>query len=131
MRIVKDKLSKGLGYPLKPLILQAAMEVAEVQTEATLFQHNGAFWGDRPLFQASFSPPGQLVDNQEEVLWISCRAMPGDVCNAARSALKDEIIPSFIAWITKLEALPPNSPIRREKQRFERDWQPPDDPQQI
>lgn len=123
MRIVKDKLSKGFGYPLKPSMLQAVMAAAKVQTEITLFQHNSAFWRDRPLFHASFSPPGQLVDNEKEVLWIGCRAVPADVCNAIRSVLQEEIIPSFLEWITNLEALPMNSPIRREKQQFERDWQ--------
>ena len=127
MRIVKDRLPKGLGYPLKSSVLQAAMEAAGVQTEATLFKHSGSFWQTRPLFHASFSPPGQLVDNQEEVLWIGCRAVPADVCHDARSALEGQIIPSFIEWITKLEALPSNSPIRRETQRFERDWQPPEE----
>lgn len=127
MRIVKDKLSEGQGYPLKASLLKAAMSAAKVQTEATLYQHNSARWRDRPFFYASFSPPGQLIDNQEEVLSIGCRAVPGCVCNAARLVLQEDIIPAFIEWITKLEALPGNSPIRRERQKFEADWQPTED----
>ena len=124
---MKDKLSKGQGYPLRASFLQAELAAAKVQTEATLFQHNRAIWRDRPFFNATFSPPGQLVDNQNEVLQIGCRAVPGSVCNAARMVLQKEIIPSFIEWITNLEALPGDSSIRREKQKFERDWEPPED----
>lgn len=67
---MKDKLSKGQGYPLRASFLKAELTAAKVQTEATLFQHNRAIWRDRPFFNATFSPPGQLVDNQNEVLQI-------------------------------------------------------------
>jgi hypothetical protein len=51
MRILKDKLPRGFGYPLKPSMLQAAMQAGKVQTEASLFQHNRAFRQGRPLFR--------------------------------------------------------------------------------
>ena len=108
---------------MKPSSLDAAIAAAGVKTVATLFQHSGAFWRERSLFHASFSPPGQLVDNEEEVVWIGCRTVPAEVCGAARAALEHEIIPAFIAWIKGIEGLPMNSPVRREKQEFEWDWQ--------
>lgn len=126
MNIHKDKLPTGRCYPLKSSVLAEALTRADVKTEVTLFHHSGAFWNERPLFSATFYPPGQMVDNEEELLWVGCRAVPASVCSIAREHIEEEVIPSLIAWIEDIERLPLNSPVRREKQEFERDWQPPD-----
>jgi hypothetical protein len=125
MKIIKDKLSKGRCYPMKSSILETEIDRAGVKSVVTLFHHNSAFWDQRPLVQATFFPPGQMVDNEEELVWIGCRAVPAEVCHLAKACVEQEIIPDLIAWVTGIEALPTDSPVRREKQEFERDWSPP------
>lgn len=125
VKIHKDKLSKGRCYPLRSSVLEAAIKRAGVKSAVTLFHHNGAFWDQRPLFQATFYPPGQMVDNEEELLWVACRTVSANACELARDYVEQEIIPSLIAWVLRIEALPVDSPIRREKQEFERDWSQP------
>jgi hypothetical protein len=112
-------------YPLKSSALEGAFQRADVKSPVTLFHHNGAFWDQRALFHAAFYPPGHMVNNEEELLWIGCRSVAGDQCELARHYVEHQVIPDLVKWITNLEALPEGSPIRRETQRFERDWSPP------
>jgi hypothetical protein len=128
MKIHKDKLPGDRCHPLKSTSLSDALTKADVKAAVTLFHHGGAFWNARAMFSATFYPPGQMVDNEQDLLWIGCRSVPAGVCAIARRHIEEEIIPSLVEWITNLERLPPNSPVRREKQLFERDWRPPGQP---
>lgn len=125
MNIHKDKLPKGRFYPLKSSVLAAAFRRAGVKSSVTLFHHNGAFWDQRALFHAAFYPPGHMVNNEEELIWIGCGSVDAEHCGLARQYVEHQVVPNLVEWVTNLKSLPDGSPIRRETQRFERDWPPP------
>lgn len=127
MRIFKDALPSGLSYAVKPSMLEEAIAVGAVQTETVLYQRRSGWVASKVLFRADFYPAGRYYRNQEEILTITSRAVPASLRASARAFIEGGVMPDFIKWITGLERLPVGSPIRREKQSFEREWTAPPD----
>jgi hypothetical protein len=109
-----EKLPKGRSYPIKPLLLAAAVENSGISLPVELTQ-----W-DRydHAFHADFLPNGWPKRAEHELIWVHCRAVPSSRAAEARAKIEAEIIPQFIRWAREIDALDARSPIRREKQSF-------------
>lgn len=117
IEVLRNKIPKGRAYPLKASVVERAIAVVQLRTSVTLFLHHGAFWEERPLFSANFYLIGDLVKNDTEQFWISCRSVDAADCQAARTYLEAEAVPAFAKWAAQLEALPHNSTSRRSHGR--------------
>ena len=73
------------------------------------------------MFSAGFYLAGALVKNEDEEFWVGCRSVPADDCTLVRSYVEGTVIPEFVDWATKLEALPINA-TNRKTQHMTRDW---------
>jgi hypothetical protein len=49
--------------------------------------------------------------------------VPSSEKQAAKEYLEGEVIPSFIEWLAKLEKLPDDATVKREKPSFAREWE--------
>lgn len=126
MEIFKDRLPKGLSYALKPSVLGEALAFAEVKTPARLYQwRENKYHRNGTIFSAYFRALGVFIHDETDVLAITSLALPSHHRHEARQFVETVILPEFILWITDIERLPLNSPMRHERQEFERVWQPP------
>jgi hypothetical protein len=113
MRIEKAKLPKGMCYPVRATVLEAALVVAGVSIDTHIVQG-----GSSKLFEGFFWPPNPNVSHER--LYIRTAAVPSACAHQAQASIENSVIPEFTAWIKALLALPPNSTVRREEQYFER-----------
>jgi len=123
MKIFRDKLPRGWGYPLKASALEHVIEEVGLRAPVELFLHHSAFWTRRPLFHASFHPDGTSL-NDDEIFRVGCRAVAAADCGEVRSFIEGDGLPFFGTWAANLEALDHNSTIRLQKQEIVRDWAP-------
>jgi len=111
----KSKLPKGYGYPLKSSFLQRALSEGGVPFSVHHIQrHPGGSIG------VEFWPPNPNV--HYERLYITADGVAAADVPRAREALESHIIPDLVAWAQRLASLPVNSPERREKQHFGRNF---------
>ena len=135
MKSSKDKLSRGQSYPVQSARLAEALAEDNLPIAASLHQRNWSGWTYGQLLVAHFMPDGATwspasyrpfgdpsFGEPGERLIITSRAVPSSQAAAARAHIHDEVIPALRLWIHDILALSPQSPIRREIQRFSRVW---------
>lgn len=113
MRSWTKKLPKGRSYPLKPSVLEAALNQAGLTLPVELARIDS---GEGEAFFATYAPSGSFPKG--EIFEITCRSVPSQRVVDVRSALEAEAIPKFVAWAKQIESLDAHSPIRREHQHF-------------
>ncbi len=139
MRSSKDKLSRGQSYPVQSARLAEALAEDNLAIAVSLHQRNWSGWTYGQLLVALFLPEGATwspasyrtfgdpaFNEPGERLAIATRAVPSGQAAAARAFVHDEVVPALRFWIRDILALSPQSPIRREVQRFSRAWPPTD-----
>jgi hypothetical protein len=114
MLIKKDKISRNMSYILRSSFLDRAMQDAGITLDVQLNHGSGRF------FDACFWPPNANVPYER--LYIQSGSVSSDQANIARVFVETTVIPELISWLVGLLALPSNSPIRRQEQRFHRDF---------
>lgn len=112
MNVHKDKLPKGLSYPIQTGALADALEEADVTLDCTVNYHNNLGTG----FTAWFWPPNPNVEYER--LYLTIGAVRAEEASELRQRMSEAVLPEFISWIRGLLALPANSPVRREQQEF-------------
>ncbi len=113
MHIEKRKLPKGLSYPLRASVLEAALSASAFVADTQLVQGGGS-----KLFECFFWPPNSNMPRER--LYIRTAAVPEAGADEARKFVENSVIPEFAVWLQAIMALAPNSTIRREEQYFER-----------
>lgn len=111
MHIEKDKLPKGMSYPLKSSLLKAALEQAGITTETSLL-----VGPNHTYFEAFFWPPSGDIDYDR--FYIRTGAVAASEGGRAREVIEGQVIPDFIAWARSLLALPCNAPERQKQHHF-------------
>jgi hypothetical protein len=135
MKSSKDKLSRGQSYPVQSARLAEALAADNLPIAASLHQRNWSGWTHGQVLVAHFLPEGASwspassrpfgdphFDEPGERLVITSRVVPSSQAAAARLYIHDEVVPALRSWIGGILALSPQSPIRREIQRFSRVW---------
>ncbi len=115
MDIEKNKLSKGMSYPLRSSQLQGMLDIANITISAHLIQG-----GSSSIFECFFWPPNAGIEHER--LYIRTAAVSSDRAQEARLFLETVVIVQFQQWITEILKLPYNSPIRQKQQHFCREW---------
>ena len=120
MRSWTKKLPKGRSYPLKPSVLEAAVAEAGIRLPVELARIDSS---KEAAFRATYNPSGSFPKG--ELFDLSCQSVPSERAVEVRAALEAEVIPQFVEWAKRIEALDTHSPIRREHQHFK--WAYPND----
>ncbi|MGG6463569.1 hypothetical protein [Solilutibacter silvestris] len=117
MQIEKAKISKADSFALKSSALQQAMDSAGISIESTLLHVSSPIF-----FDVHFWPirPGQ----PNERLYIRAGAVPNPLACEARAYMENEVIPSFIQWVTRILSLQTNAPERQSERVFSREFCP-------
>jgi hypothetical protein len=115
VHIHRNKLPKGLSFPVKSSVLCAPLHDISQQVEVTIY-----FSRTGHNFHVIFSPPGEI--RPIETLQVFVGVVPSASAALARENAEVSIIPQFIKWITRLLAEPSNSTIRRNHQHFSREY---------
>jgi len=113
MHISKEKLPRGLSYPLKSGALEKAFSEAGITLDCSV--NYIARPGD---VTAQFWPPNPNV--RFERIYITIYAVASDSVENARARMQGNVLPKLVSFLLEIIVLPPNSPIRREKQTFQR-----------
>lgn len=115
MHIEREKLPKGMSYPLKSSLLEESLRQAGIETATGLRIGPG-----HGFFSASFWPPNANVGHER--FHVTSGAVSTEIAYRARQQMNSEVIPGFIAWAKALLALPLNSPKRREPSHYWADY---------
>ncbi len=111
MDVEKQSLPRGLSYPLKSSMLANALETADIKIATHLVYYRSGLGT-----HAQFWPPNENVPYER--LYITVTPTRSEESFEARKSMQETGIPELISWIKGILALPPSSPIRREKQIF-------------
>ena len=106
-------MPKGRSYPLKPSVLEAAIDEARITFPVELARIDSS---KEAAFRASYAPPGSFPKGEH--LELSCQSVPSECAVEIRAALETEAVPQFVEWAKHIESLDAHSPARREHQHF-------------
>lgn len=112
MDVEKEKLPKGLSYPIQTGMIAVALGGMGIELDCSVKYYNDIQAG----FTAHFWPPNPNVPYER--LYITVGAVAGEQAAEIRQRMKNSVLPALINWLRGLLALPTNSPVRREKQVF-------------
>lgn len=103
--IEKDKLPKGMSYPLKSSVLKGAFEEADIDIEISL--HIGTFaW----FLDAHFWPAGGNFNYDR--LYVRAGAVDKKNARNAKYKMEQIVIPKLTTWALEKIALNELSPLR-------------------
>lgn len=108
MKSEKAKLPKGMSYPFKPSMLEAALAGANVNIDTHLVR------GPGELFDAHFWPPNENISIER--LYVRAGTVAIAEASDARRKIENEMIPALTDWVRAILAQDRNSPTRREQQ---------------
>ena len=114
MTVKKPKIPKGLSYVLKTSVLQAALEDAHINCHVNL-----NYWipqSGGSVLEAHYWLPNANVHYPR--VYVRAGVVPSSERRAAQDALAASILPTFIAWLSRILALPKNSPVLHGKPYF-------------
>jgi hypothetical protein len=106
--IEKPKLQKGLSYALKTSILKEAIEATGIDCNIDL-----DYWNPyripvgETILECHYWLPNENVDYDR--FYIRAGTVKSENRKIAQELLKDEVIPQFIDWLSKIKSLPENS----------------------
>ncbi len=112
--IEKPKLQKGVSYVLKTSMLQEALERAQIDCHVLLSY--GALRLGGSVLEAHYWLPNAHVDHPR--VYVRAGVVPSAERSAALSALGNEILPTFTAWLARILALPADSPVLHAEPYF-------------
>lgn len=102
MKIDKDKLPKGLTYPLKSSLFSELLEAAGIRANVHLI-----FSMNHESFEASYWLPNENV--KYDRFYIRTGPVESEESIKAREYMESNAIPEFIKWASYLFSLPSNS----------------------
>ena len=111
MDIDKDKLPKGLVYPLKTSMLESALAEAGITTYVHLLYNRQS----PHLLEAFYWLPNANVPHDR--FYIRTSAVEIQQVSTLRQQLETSVIPEFVDWASELLSLPENSPKLHEGNR--------------
>jgi hypothetical protein len=118
IKIEKPKLPKGLSYALKTSILQAALDEARIECYVHL-----SYWRPQTGFSvldAQYWLPSQNVPYPR--VYLRAGVVPSSHHRAASDAMEKNILPAFTAWLSRILALPENSPVLHSEPYFNAEY---------
>ena len=115
MLIEKDKLSKGLAYPLRSSQLVQALAEAEISWDSHLI-----FSRTQPFFDLLYWPPQSNIPYER--LYIRVGAVSASQAWVAREWMQNTVIPEAINWVLIRVSASPQSELRRASSRFVKDY---------
>ena len=114
MESLTDRLPAGRSYPLRPSVLERALDAAGVTTPVHLLRWDKFDPALKAVFYEEGAWPGAELANFR----VTCRAVPSGRAAEARAAVEAEAIPRLVEWARQIEALDDRSTLRREKPTF-------------
>ncbi len=111
VHVTKDKLPKGLSYPLKTGALVTALEHANITLDCSL-----SYQARPGVLTAHFWPPNPNVPYER--LYLTVGAVTSLTAEGEREHMMDRALPALVSWIKSILAEPVHSPVRREAQLF-------------
>lgn len=118
MNIYKDALPAEWSYALKPSKLEGAIAHETIQLPVSLSQCFKVWSIDAPILSTRFYPRGSYNGGADGSFWITSCAVPSDKRAASQDFAEEVFLPALLAWIKSVEALPYESPMKREEQYF-------------
>lgn len=118
MEIYKIKLPAGLSYVLKPSLLEGAILDAGIQLPVSLHQQHKVWAVNAPALSADFYPRGSYIGGDDGHFSVTSCAIPSSERKIQQDFAERIFLPALVAWMKSIEALPPNSTIKREEQLF-------------
>lgn len=106
MTVKKPKLRKGLSYVLKTSLLQEALDQARIDCHVDL-----KYWTPQSgssVLEAHYWLPNGNVEYPR--VYLRAGVVPITERQAALDALRCDILPAFISWLSRIIALPKGSP---------------------
>jgi hypothetical protein len=114
MSTSQQPLPKGMGYPLKPMLLEAALRQSGVELQWSLDRNISG-----SLFECFFWPPNPNVNYER--LYFRSSAVPSEKVFEARQYIESSAMLELQRWLEYILSLPADSTVRREKQLFTRE----------
>ena len=111
MHIEKDKLPRGLSYPVMTGMIATTLDEAGITLDCTVI-YSSSLSG----FTAHFWPANPNVGFER--LYLQVGAVSSDDVAEIRRRMIEFVLQAFVTWVRGLLALPEASPVRREKQEF-------------
>jgi hypothetical protein len=125
VRIFKQKIPKGMSFPLKTSALEAAVNTAGTLTPVDI--HYSNYKTDGPFFRASFYLHGHIIAKESNILSVTCYSVQSGKRCVFQDYLEIVAIPELTNWLVWLEALPANSTLWNDQANLRREWQMPDE----
>ena len=113
--VTKPPLRTGLSYVLKTTQLDTALATAKLAPHVDL-----SYWepsGGGSILQAFYWLANESIDQNRVYVRAGC--VPSQQRRDAAAALTNEGLPSFIAWVRTLVALPANAPMLHQRPFFD------------
>ncbi|GMT49606.1 MAG: hypothetical protein IEMM0008_1145 [bacterium] len=115
MNISKDKIPKGMSYPLKTSMLE------KVLTESNISIHVDLLYVLRShFFEAFYWFPNENIPYDR--LYIRIGAVESRFRKKAQEKMEKEVLPQFIEWANPFMVLPVSSPIQLKRPYFYSDF---------
>lgn len=124
MNIYKDALPAEWSYALRPSKLEGAIANETIDLPVTLSQNYKVWKVNAPILSANFYPRGSNNGGADGSFWITSCAVPFDERATSQVFAERIFLPALLAWIKSIEALPYDSPTKREEQYFACDGSP-------
>jgi hypothetical protein len=105
--VEKPPLSKKRSYVLKTSLLDTAVSAAALECHIDL-----KYWTptvDGSILEAEYWLPNENVPYPR--VYVRAGSLPREQRSAAAALLKTTVLPAFTQWLTRVVALPDNSPI--------------------
>jgi hypothetical protein len=103
-----------MGYPLKPMLLEAVLRQSAVELQWSLARNVSG-----SLFECFFWPPDPNVNYER--LYFRSSAVPSERVFEAKQHIESAVMPELQRWLEHILSLPAHSTVRREKQLFARE----------
>ncbi|UXI70266.1 hypothetical protein [Tahibacter amnicola] len=113
--VEKDNVPRNCRFMLRSSRLEEALRAVAITTDVPLRQTLGP-----SFFSADFWPPGNVPHERSYIVSGTVDAVR---VKPAREFVETSVLPAFIQWAQDLLALPLNSPVRRTKQVFCREFE--------
>ena len=109
----KNKLPRGMSYPLQTSLLESAFREHGIDLETSLVLGSSGV-----LFECFFWPPNPNVSHER--LYIVSGMVPSNEARTARLFMETVVIPEFVSWLQGILSQRKNSTVRRENQHYSR-----------